>query len=98
MRFNEHLIACGITRTFSIYFFYKAISKLVHLNLLISTDTRGVYVVNPKYVYRGTLEARKKVLRWLLKKINDPQWQKSNVFSVLGKLSGYRPYFGKTKI
>ena len=95
--FHEHLMPYGVTINIGTRAFREAISRLVKLNLLISMSTKGVYIVNPKYVYRGSLERRKTVLRWLLKKINDRGWQNSNVFSLLGKFSGYRPHFGKTK-
>ena len=88
--FNQHLYVCRVKKSFSKSFYEKTIAKLVKLDLLISMDVGHAYIVNPKYIFREDNTYRKVLLRKLLKCINLPSWQKTNVFSVLGSLCDYR--------
>lgn len=88
--FNQHLLNCGVKKSYSMSFYNKTITKLVKLDLLISMDVGHAYIVNPKYIFKQDNKHRKSLLLKLLKCINLPNWQNTNVFSILGGLCGYR--------
>jgi hypothetical protein len=44
----------------------KYASKLYSLNLLLDTPQRAYFIVNPKYVFRGTAAKRKKYVKGLI--------------------------------
>jgi Meiotically up-regulated gene 113/Firmicute plasmid replication protein (RepL) len=55
----------AIEATMSVFTIKKAISNLVKKAILIK-QTAGVYLINPKYYWRGTINNRKKSLKYIL--------------------------------
>lgn len=62
----------------------KAFSKLVKELLIINYDVRSSFTVNPRHVFKGSEEQRKKLIQTLIKSLNKPKGTKSNYKKALG--------------
>lgn len=88
-RFLSAMHSYGITRQNGAPAFKESaclvgFRELRQQGMLITTPTRGVNLVNPRYFFRGTKEQRKTMLNKLLKNSQEEAWQNTNIFDALG--------------
>jgi hypothetical protein len=62
----------------------KAFSKLVKQLLIINYDVKSDFTINPRHVFKGSEEQRKKLIQTLIKTFNKSQFTKSNYKKALG--------------
>jgi hypothetical protein len=62
----------------------KAFSKLVKQLLIINYDVKSDFTMNPRHVFKGSEEQRKRLIQTLIKTFNESQVTKSNYKKALG--------------
>jgi DNA-binding transcriptional regulator YhcF (GntR family) len=82
-KYIEFRVAAGMKEC-SVAVVRKGFQQLKKNNILIQTNEIGNYVVNPRCLFKGTEENRRRCINRLLESMKHADWSNSNVFKALG--------------